>query len=108
MTQFSQRESCCSRRRRARTRFSNHTAWSAGLDPEPFGSQEAFQARFLPNDDVDQRDADQLFEAQDDVDKKRTDLIEVIDRQLETNTVVKQLFTLYWSLAGAAKAGGAA
>ena len=57
---------------------------------------------------MDQRDADQLFEAQDDVDKKRTDLIEVIDRQLETNTVVKQLFTLYWSLAGAAKAGGAA
>ncbi|WP_437510575.1 SNF2-related protein [Sorangium sp. So ce1099] len=40
----------------------------------------------------------QLFEAQDDVDRKRAELIEGIERQLETKTTVEPIFTLRWSL----------
>jgi adenine-specific DNA-methyltransferase len=40
----------------------------------------------------------QLFDAQDDVDRKRADLIEEIERQLQTKTRVEPLFTLRWSL----------
>ncbi|OIP41506.1 MAG: DEAD/DEAH box helicase [Deltaproteobacteria bacterium CG2_30_63_29] len=42
----------------------------------------------------------QLFEAQDDVDKKRADLIEEIERQLETKTVVETIFALRWVVSG--------
>ncbi|MBK8940308.1 MAG: DEAD/DEAH box helicase [Polyangiaceae bacterium] len=42
----------------------------------------------------------QLFDAQDDVDKKRADLIEEIERQLQTKTSVEPVFTLRWTLAG--------
>lgn len=40
----------------------------------------------------------QLFEAQDDVDKKRADLIEEIERQLQTKTSIEPIFTLRWTL----------
>lgn len=42
----------------------------------------------------------QLFEAQDDVDRKRSELIEEIERQLQTKTSVEPIFTLRWTLAG--------
>jgi hypothetical protein len=42
------------------------------------------------------------------VEKKRDNLIEEIERQLETKTAIEPIFTLRWSLAGAAGAGGAA
>lgn len=41
----------------------------------------------------------QLFEAQDDVDRKRAELIEEIERQLQTKTSVEPIFTLRWTLA---------
>lgn len=50
----------------------------------------------------------QLFEAQDDVDRKRAELIEEIERQLETKTSIESIFTLRWTLTGAAEARGAA
>src|SRR5690606_29612056 len=40
----------------------------------------------------------QLFDAQDDVDRKRTELIEEIERQLETETRIESLFVLRWKL----------
>ncbi len=40
----------------------------------------------------------QLFDAQDDVDRKRADLIEEIERQLQTKTKVESVFTLRWTL----------
>ena len=40
----------------------------------------------------------QLFEAQDDVDKKRTQLIEDIERQLKTSAGRETLFTIRWLL----------
>jgi len=40
----------------------------------------------------------QLFEAQDDVDRKRAELIEEIERQLQTKTSIKPVFTLRWTL----------
>ncbi len=46
----------------------------------------------------------QLFEAQDDVDKKRAELIEEIERQLQTKTSVEPVFTLRWTLSDAATA----
>lgn len=42
----------------------------------------------------------QLFEAQDDVDRKRAELIEEIENQLETKTSIAPVFTLRWTLAG--------
>jgi len=42
----------------------------------------------------------QLFDAQDDVDKKRAELIEDIERQLQTKTSIEPVFTLRWTLAG--------
>jgi adenine-specific DNA-methyltransferase len=42
----------------------------------------------------------QLFEAQDDVDRKRAELIEEIERQLQTKTSIESVFTLRWRLAG--------
>jgi adenine-specific DNA-methyltransferase len=41
----------------------------------------------------------QLFDAQDDVDRKRAELIEEIERQLQTETTVEPVFRLRWSLA---------
>lgn len=46
----------------------------------------------------------QLFEAQDDVDKKRADLIDEIERQLQTKTNIEPVFTLRWTLSGGASA----
>ena len=40
----------------------------------------------------------QLFDAQDDVDKKRTQLIEDIERQLKTSAERETLFTIRWVL----------
>jgi len=40
----------------------------------------------------------QLFDAQDDVDKKRAELIEDIERQLQTETNIEPIFTLRWTL----------
>jgi flagellar biosynthesis chaperone FliJ len=40
----------------------------------------------------------QLFEAQDDVDRKRAELIEEIERQLQTKTSIEPVFTLRWTL----------
>src|SRR5690606_19390642 len=40
----------------------------------------------------------QLFDAQDDVDKKRAELIEEIERQLQTKTSIEPVFTLRWTL----------
>lgn len=48
----------------------------------------------------------QLFDAQDDVDKKRSELIEEIERQLETKNAVEPIFTLRWSLSADDRAGG--
>ncbi|MCL2724915.1 MAG: DEAD/DEAH box helicase [Polyangiaceae bacterium] len=44
----------------------------------------------------------QLFEAQDDVDRKRTELIEEIEKQLQTKTSITPVFTLRWTLDDAA------
>lgn len=41
----------------------------------------------------------QLFDAQDDVVKRRDALIEDIEKQLQTNTSIAQVFTLRWTLA---------
>lgn len=43
----------------------------------------------------------QLFDAQDDVDKKRAELIEEIERQLQAKTSIEPVFTLRWTLGGA-------
>jgi adenine-specific DNA-methyltransferase len=43
----------------------------------------------------------QIFDAQDDVDKKRSGLIEDIERQLETRTSLEQVFVVRWHLEGA-------
>jgi adenine-specific DNA-methyltransferase len=40
----------------------------------------------------------QLFEAQDEVDRKRAELIEEIERQLQTKTSIEPVFTLFWTL----------
>jgi len=40
----------------------------------------------------------QLFDAQDDVDRKRAELIEEIERQLQTKASVEPIFTLRWRL----------
>ncbi len=40
----------------------------------------------------------QLFDAQDDVDKKRAELINEIERQLQTKTSIEPVFTLRWTL----------
>jgi superfamily II DNA or RNA helicase len=40
----------------------------------------------------------ELFEAQDNVDRKRADLIEGIERQLQTKTSLHPVFTLRWKL----------
>lgn len=45
----------------------------------------------------------QLFDAQDDVDKKRAGLIEEIERQLQTKTSIEPVFTLRWTLADCAR-----
>ncbi|OGQ99970.1 MAG: DEAD/DEAH box helicase [Deltaproteobacteria bacterium RIFOXYA12_FULL_61_11] len=42
----------------------------------------------------------QLFDAQDDVDRKRTELIEEIERELKTKTAITSVFVLRWTLAG--------
>lgn len=42
----------------------------------------------------------QLFEAQDEVDRRRTELIEEIERQLQAQTRVETVFTLRWTLRG--------
>jgi adenine-specific DNA-methyltransferase len=44
----------------------------------------------------------QLFEAQDDVDRKRAELIEEIERQLQTKTSIEPVFTLRWTLSDGA------
>ena len=44
----------------------------------------------------------QLFDAQDEVDKKRADLIDEIERQLQTQAKCEPLFALRWTLADAA------
>lgn len=41
----------------------------------------------------------QLFDAQDEVDEKRAELIEEIERQLQTKTRIEPVFTLRWRLA---------
>jgi adenine-specific DNA-methyltransferase len=46
----------------------------------------------------------QLFDAQDEVDRKRTELIEEIERQLQTKTSVAPVFTLRWTLAAGTSA----
>ena len=46
----------------------------------------------------------QLFEAQDDVDRKRAELIEEIERQLQTKTRIEPVFTLRWTLGDGAGA----
>lgn len=40
----------------------------------------------------------QLFEAQDDVDRKRAELIEEIEHQLKAKTSIEPIFTLRWTL----------
>jgi hypothetical protein len=40
----------------------------------------------------------QLFDAQDEVDRKRSELIEELERQLQTNTRIAPIFTLRWTL----------
>lgn len=47
----------------------------------------------------------QLFEAQDDVDKKRAELIEEIERQLATKAQCETVFTIRWVLGDAFGAG---
>lgn len=44
----------------------------------------------------------QLFDAQDDVDRKRAELIEEIERQLQTKTSIEPVFTLRWTLSDGA------
>lgn len=46
----------------------------------------------------------QLFEAQDEVDKKRTELIEEIERQLQAKMSIEPVFTLRWTLGDGAGA----
>ena len=46
----------------------------------------------------------QLFEAQDDVDKKRTELIDEIEQQLKMKTSIEPVFTLRWTLGDSAGA----
>ncbi|MCC6528171.1 MAG: DEAD/DEAH box helicase family protein [Polyangiaceae bacterium] len=46
----------------------------------------------------------QLFDAQDDVDKKRAELIEEIERQLQTKSSIEAVFTLRWTLSESARA----
>ncbi|MBI4952503.1 MAG: hypothetical protein HY908_10760 [Myxococcales bacterium] len=46
----------------------------------------------------------QLFDAQDDVDKKRSELIEEIERQLKTKAQCETVFTLRWVLADTTRA----
>jgi hypothetical protein len=41
-----------------------------------------------------------LFEAQDDVDRRRGELIEQIEAKLGQQTAFQELFTLRWSLCG--------
>ena len=41
----------------------------------------------------------QLFDAQDDVDRKRAELIEEIERQLQTKSTIEPVFTLRWKVA---------
>jgi ERCC4-related helicase len=45
----------------------------------------------------------QLFEAQDNVDKKRAELIEEIERQLKTKAQSESVFMIRWTLADAAR-----
>ena len=45
----------------------------------------------------------QLFDAQDDVDKKRAELINEIERQLQTKTSIEPVFTLRWTLGDGAR-----
>jgi adenine-specific DNA-methyltransferase len=45
----------------------------------------------------------QLFEAQDDVDRKRADLIEEIEHQLKAKTNIEPIFTLRWTLGDGAR-----
>ena len=45
----------------------------------------------------------QLFDAQDDVDKKRAELIEEIERQLKTKAQCETVFTIRWVLADIAR-----
>ena len=40
-----------------------------------------------------------LFDAQDDVDKKRSELIDGIERQLQTKATIETVFTIRWVLA---------
>lgn len=44
----------------------------------------------------------QLFEAQDEVDRKRAELIDEIEHQLQTRTSIEPLFTLRWALSDGA------
>jgi adenine-specific DNA-methyltransferase len=46
----------------------------------------------------------QLFEAQDEVDRKRAELIDEIERQLQTKTSIEPIFTLRWTLGDGAEA----
>jgi adenine-specific DNA-methyltransferase len=46
----------------------------------------------------------QLFDAQDEVDRKRAELIEEIERQLQAQTKIEPVFTLRWTLLDAAQA----
>jgi ERCC4-related helicase len=46
----------------------------------------------------------QLFDAQDDVDKKRSELIEEIERQLKTTARCETVFTIRWVLADTTRA----
>jgi adenine-specific DNA-methyltransferase len=39
-----------------------------------------------------------LFDAQDDVDKKRSDLIDSVERQLQTKAIIETVFTIRWVL----------
>jgi len=45
----------------------------------------------------------QLFKAQDHVDRRRTELIEEIERQLQTKTSIEPVFKLRWALVDAAE-----
>ena len=46
----------------------------------------------------------QLFDLQDDVDKKRAELIEEIERQLQAKTSIEPVFALRWTLTDGATA----
>lgn len=77
----------------------SHTAVRDVLQGGPSTEQQGVSGRGLKRNTKRR----QLFDAQDDVDKKRAELIEEIERQLQTKTSIEPVFTLRWTLADCAR-----